>query len=74
MAVSIDTSTAIARFLCQYWRHTYIHIGLPWVFAKHALQSAETTRYTLPVPIPTTKRKCIGIIGILNDGDGGWSH
>ena len=28
----------------------------------------------IPVPIPTTKRKCIRIIRILGDGDRGWSH
>jgi len=39
MAVSIDTCTAVARLLSQFWKHTCTQVTYPQVFAK-------------PVPLP----------------------
>ena len=39
MAVSMDTCTAVARFLSWVWRHTHTRVVYPGVLAK-------------PVPIP----------------------
>ena len=34
MAVSIDTCTAVARFLSRFWRHTRTRVGVPPGFYK----------------------------------------
>jgi hypothetical protein len=41
MAVSIDTCTALARFIGHFWRHTLARVGVPPGFCKPPMRTRE---------------------------------